>query len=71
MDHIIEKNKKIRKGRVYFTKDTEAAIVRYNASIDKEERSDIYQDHIHWAFYKLTCLTLKMGQRHIHILVQL
>ena len=54
MDHIIEKNKKIRKGRVYFTKDTEAAIVRYNASIDKEERSDIYQDHIHWAFYKLT-----------------
>ena len=54
MDHIIEKNKKIRKGRVYFTKDTEAAIVRYNNSIDKEERSDLYQDHIHWPFYKLT-----------------
>ena len=54
MDHIIEKNKRERKGRVYFTKETEAAIVRYNGSIDKAERSDIYQDHIHWAFYKLT-----------------
>ena len=37
MDHIIEKNRKIKKGRVYFTKETEAAIVRYNASTDKEE----------------------------------
>jgi hypothetical protein len=54
MDHIIEKNKKERKGRVYFTKDTEAAIVRYNKSEDKQERSDLYQDHIHWPFYKLT-----------------
>ena len=54
MDHIIEKNKKIRKGRVYFTKDTEAAIVKYNNSTDKLERSDLYQDHIHWPFYKLT-----------------
>ena len=54
MDHIIEKNRKIKKGRVYFTKETEAAIVRYNASTDKEERSEIYQDHIHWPFFKLT-----------------
>jgi len=54
MDHIIEKNKRERKGRVYFTKETEAAIVRYNASTDKDERSDIYQDYIHWPFYKLT-----------------
>ena len=30
MDHIIEKNKKQKKGRVYFTKETEAAIVKYN-----------------------------------------
>ena len=54
MDYIIERNKKERKGRVYFTKETEAAIVRYNASIDPKERSDIYQDHIHYPFYKLT-----------------
>ena len=54
MDHIIEKNKKQKKGRVYFTKETEAAIVKYNNSIDKEERSNLYQDHIHWPFYKLT-----------------
>ena len=54
MDHIIEKNKRERKGRVYFTKETEAAIVKYNNSTDKEERSNLYQDHIHWPFYKLT-----------------
>ena len=54
MDYIIEKNKKERKGRVYFTKETEAAIVRYNNSEDKELRSSLYQDHIHWPFYKLT-----------------
>ena len=34
MDHIIEKNKRERKGRVYFTKETEAAIVKYNNSKD-------------------------------------
>ena len=54
MDYIIEKNKRERKGRVYFTKEAEAAIVRYNASTDKDERSDIYQEYIHWPFYKLT-----------------
>ena len=54
MDYIIEKNKREKKGRVYFTKDTEAAIVKYNKSTDKEERSNLYQDHIHWPFYKLT-----------------
>ena len=57
MDHIIEKNKRIRKGRVYFTKETEAAIVKYNSldpKKDADERSDLYQDHIHWPFYKLT-----------------
>tara|TARA_R110000787_G_scaffold153137_1_gene266997 strand:- start:389 stop:1198 length:810 start_codon:yes stop_codon:yes gene_type:complete len=54
VDYIIEKNSRERKGRVYFTKETEAAIVRYNLSTDKEERSEIYQDHIHWPFFKLT-----------------
>ena len=57
MDHIIEKNKRERKGRVYFSKETENNIVLYN-SLDPiknaDERSDIYQDHIHYPFYKLT-----------------
>ena len=30
------------------------AIVRYNRSSDAEERSDIYQEWVHWPFYKLT-----------------
>ena len=57
MDHIIEKNKRERKGRVYFSKETEANIVKYNSLDpikDADERSDIYQDHIHYPFYKLT-----------------
>lgn len=54
MDHIIKKKKKEPQKRVYFSKETEAAIVRYNSSSDSEERSEIYQTHIHWGFYKLT-----------------
>ena len=57
MDYIIERNKRERKGRVYFTKETEAAIVKYNsldAIEDADERSDTYQEHIHYPFYKLT-----------------
>ena len=40
--------------RYYFTDDTEDAIVRYNNSNDPEERSKIYGDEIHYAFFKLT-----------------
>jgi hypothetical protein len=54
MDHIIRKKKKEQQKRVYFSKDTEAAIVRYNRSSDSIEKSEIYQDYIHWPFYKLT-----------------
>jgi len=54
MDHIIKKKKKEPQKRVYFSKDTEAAIVRYNRSSDSVEKSEIYQDYIHWPFYKLT-----------------
>jgi hypothetical protein len=57
MDYIIERNKRERKGRVYFTKETEAAIVKYNsldAIEDADERSNTYQEHIHYPFYKLT-----------------
>ena len=38
----------------YFTQATEDAIVKYNNSIDPEERSRIYRDEIHYAFFKLT-----------------
>jgi len=54
MDHIIRDKKSRPQSRRYFTKETEAAIVRYNNSKDFDERSDIYQEYIHWPFYKLT-----------------
>lgn len=54
MDHIIRRHKNQKQKRVYFTKDTEAAIVKYNNSTDPEERSDLYEKYIHWPFYKLT-----------------
>jgi hypothetical protein len=38
----------------YFTQDTEDAIVAYNLCTDPEERSRIYNDKIHYAFFKLT-----------------
>ena len=38
----------------YFTQDTEDAIVAYNLCTDPEERSRIYNDRIHYAFFKLT-----------------
>ena len=48
--------RKAKKGssRYYFTDETEDAIVRYNASTDFEERSKIYGDEIHYAYFKLT-----------------
>jgi len=47
------KRKKKTKNQ-YFTQDTEDAIVRYNGSSDPEERSKIYQNGIHYGFFKLT-----------------
>jgi hypothetical protein len=38
----------------YFTQATEDAIVAYNLSTDPSERSRIYNDKIHYAFFKLT-----------------
>ena len=48
--------RKAKKGssRYYFTDETEDAIVRYNASTDFDERSKIYGEEIHYAFFKLT-----------------
>jgi len=38
----------------YFTQDTENAIILYNLSVDPIEKSKIYGDKIHYAFFKLT-----------------
>jgi hypothetical protein len=46
--------KKVREKRRYFTKETENAIVRYNSTSDPGERNRIYEEEIHYAFFKLT-----------------
>jgi hypothetical protein len=38
----------------YFTQETENAIVAYNTSTDFAEKSKIYNEKIHYAFFKLT-----------------
>ena len=40
--------------RIYFTQDTEDAIVEYLACIDQAERNRIYNDRIEYGFYKLS-----------------
>ena len=42
------------KSKNYFTQETEDYIVLYNNSTDFEYRSKIYEQHIHYAFFKLT-----------------
>ena len=39
--------------RLYFTEDTELAIIEYLASEDQRERNHIYNGRIHYSFYKL------------------
>jgi DNA-directed RNA polymerase specialized sigma24 family protein len=51
MEEVIVKKKK---GVQYFTQDAEDAIVLYNNTADFEIKSRIYQDRIHYAFFKLT-----------------
>ena len=46
--------KRRKKSKNYFTQDTENAIVRYNNESDFEVRSRIYENEIHFAFFKLT-----------------
>jgi hypothetical protein len=53
MEVEVRKRKK-KTSNVYFTKDTEDAIVAYNYSTDFEERNRIYNEQIHYAFFKLT-----------------
>ena len=39
---------------MYFTQETDKAIIEYNNTLDFEVRSRIYSDRIHYAFFKLT-----------------
>ncbi len=54
MDNIIRKNRNRKQKRNYFTQETEDAIVLYNKTRKPGTRSLIYQEHIHYPFYKLT-----------------
>jgi hypothetical protein len=38
----------------YFTENTELAIIRYNSEIDINIKNKIYENEIHYAFFKLT-----------------
>ena len=51
MEEVVVKKKK---GVQYFTQETEDSIVLYNNTLDSEERSKIYRNKIHYAFFKLT-----------------
>jgi hypothetical protein len=55
MDFIIEKEKKIKgEKKQYFTKETENAIIKYNNEPNPVIKNKIYQEYIHYPFYKLT-----------------
>lgn len=46
--------KQVREKRRYFTQETEDAIVKYNSTSDFDEKNAIYEEKIHYAFFKLT-----------------
>ena len=48
------KRKKKEQSNIYFTKETENAIIRYNNSVDDEERNIIFRTEIYPVFFKLT-----------------
>ena len=54
MSTLPKRKRRKKTKNLYFTQATEDAIVRYNSSSDPEERSKIYRDEIHYAFFKLT-----------------
>lgn len=47
------KPKKLSVEKMYFTKDTEDAIIRFNKETDPQKRNQIYETHIQKAFEKL------------------
>lgn len=51
---IMAPRKRRKKSKNYFTQETEDYIVLYNNTPDSDERSRIYEEHIHYPFFKLT-----------------
>jgi hypothetical protein len=54
---MIQKRKRRKKSKNYFTQETEDYIVKYNnldSIEDSEKRSKIYETYVHYAFFKLT-----------------
>lgn len=47
------RKRKPKEPRIYFTQDTEDAILQYLATTETSERNKIYNDRIEYAFYKL------------------
>jgi hypothetical protein len=54
LENSIIKMPKKKVSKNYFTQETEDAIVLYNNTPDPELRSKIYEEKIHYAFFKLT-----------------
>jgi hypothetical protein len=48
------RKRKPKEPRIYFTQDTEDAIIKYLITEDDVSRNRIYNDHIKYAFYKLS-----------------
>ena len=49
----LPRKRKPKEPRIYFTQDTEDAIVEYLITTDIAERNRIYNDRIKYGFYKL------------------
>jgi hypothetical protein len=47
------RKRKPKEPRIYFTPDTEEAIIEYLASTDQTFRNKLYRDRVEYAFYKL------------------
>ena len=54
MDPIIREHLKGKQKKRYFTQETENAIINYNITNCPHKKSKIYQEKIHYPFYKLT-----------------
>jgi hypothetical protein len=54
LENLTRKTTRKAKSKNYFTQDTEDAIVLYNNTLDFELKSKIYEERIHYAFFKLT-----------------
>lgn len=54
MDYIIREHRSRPQNRVYFSKEAEHAIIKYNNTKDVNLKSKIYEKHIHYPFFKLT-----------------